>query len=161
MASRLRIASATALSIVIVAAVLGAQRGAPPSPAAGSPADATARIVAAAQALLTTLDPIGKTKIQFVAGSPQKTRWSNLPTGIFERTGLRVGDLNASQRAAVMTLLSTALSKDGYQKVIEIMRGDEILRTQGGGRGRGPGQGGPAFGLDEYYLAFIGTPSVT
>src|SRR5215212_5903054 len=139
MASRLRIASATALSSVIVAAVLSAQRGAPPSPAPGSPADATARIVASAQALLTTLDSVGKTKIQFVAGSPQKTRWSKLPTGIFERTGLRVGD----------------------QKVIEIMRGDEILRTQGGGRGRGPGRGGPAFGLDEYYLAFIGTPSVT
>jgi hypothetical protein len=162
MASRLRIASATAFLILTVAAGLAAQRGASPSPGASSPADATARIVASAQALLTTLDTAGKTTVQFPAGSPQKTRWSNLPTGIFQRTGLRVGDLNASQRAAVMTLLSTALSKDGYQKVIEIMRGDEMLRTQGGGRGRGGrGGGGPAFGLDEYYLAFIGPPSVT
>src|SRR5947208_16544844 len=43
------------------------------------------------------------------------------------------------------------------------MRGDEVLRTSGGGRGgRGPGGGGgggPAFGLDEYFLAFLGTPS--
>ena len=32
---------------------------------------------------------------------PQKTRWSNLPTGIFERQGLRMGDLTPPQRAAV------------------------------------------------------------
>jgi hypothetical protein len=65
-----------------------------------------------------------------------------------------------------MSLLSVALSRDGYRKVVEIMRGDEVLRTGGGGRGgggrgRGPGGGGPAFGEDEYYLAFVGTPSVT
>ncbi len=160
MVSRLRIASATTVLIVLVAAALTAQRGTPASPAAGSPADATARIVASAQALLTTLDAAGKTKVQYPAGSPQKTRWSNLPSGIFQRTGLRVGDLTASQRAALMALLSTALSTDGYQKVVDIMRGDEILRTQGGGRGRGPG-GGPTFGEGEYYLAFIGTPSIT
>ena len=46
------------------------------------------------------------------------------------------------------------------------MRGDEVLRTgQGGGGGRGPGGGpgggGVKFGEDEYYLAFLGTPSVT
>jgi hypothetical protein len=64
-----------------------------------------------------------------------------------------------------MTLLETALSKSGYQKVRDIMRGDEVLRQTGGGRGgRGaPGGGGsgPAFGEGEYYLAFLGTPSTT
>ena len=56
------------------------------------------------------------------------------------------------------------------------MQGDEVLRkgsSQGprgggdpnGGRGgagaRGGGRGGPAFGEDQYYLAFLGTPSAT
>ena len=51
------------------------------------------------------------------------------------------------------------------------MRGDEVLKTEtegrsgaaGGGRGRGGprGGGGVRFGEDEYYLAFLGTPSVT
>jgi hypothetical protein len=47
------------------------------------------------------------------------------------------------------------------------MRGDEVLRKNqqsGGGRGapNGGGRGGgPAFGEDEYYLAFVGTPSAT
>ena len=166
MPSLSRIASLTAGLLVIVAAALVAQRDTPASPS-NSPTDATARIVAAAQALINTLDAAGRAKVQYPFDSPQKKRWSNLPTGIFERQGLRMGDVTPAQRAAVMTLLSTALSKDGYQKVVEIMRGDEVLRTtdggrggRGRGRGRGPG-GGPAFGLDEYYLAFLGTPSTT
>ena len=88
---------------------------------------------------------------------------------MFERKGVRLGDLTPTQRAAVMTLLSAALSRDGYRKVGEIMLGDEVLRRgqgAGGQRGApaaaaGAGRGGPAFGEDEYYLAFLGTPSVT
>src|SRR6185295_10763725 len=95
---------------------------------------------------------------------PQTTRWSNLPSPMFERRGLRLADLTEPQRAAVMKLLATALSRDGYQKVLNIMEGDEALRQNGGGRGRpgGPGgRGGPAFGRDQYYVAFVGTPSAT
>ena len=115
---------------------------------------------------MTTLDDAGRAKVQFPFEGPQKTRWSNLPSPMFQREGLRLGDLTPAQRTAVMTLLSTALSKDGYRKVVDIMRGDEVLRTgQGGGGGRGPGGGpgggGVKFGEDEYYLAFLGTPSVT
>jgi hypothetical protein len=72
-----------------------------------------------------------------------------------------MGDLTPAQRTAAMSLLQAALSPDGYRKVTEIIRGDEILRTTGG-RGRGgPGGGGLNFGEDEYYLAFLGTPSAT
>jgi hypothetical protein len=65
-----------------------------------------------------------------------------------------------------MHLLTVALSRDGYRKVTEIMRGDEMLKTGGGGNGPGGrggrgGGGGPAFGEAEYYLAFLGTPSTT
>jgi hypothetical protein len=135
----------------------------PPAPGAGgAPAEATARIVAAAQAVVATLDDAGRTTVQFPFDGPQKTRWSNLPSPMYERRGLRLADLTEPQRAAVMTLLSTALSRDGYQKVLNIMEGDEVLRTRGGGRGRGgPGGGGPSFGRDQYYLAFVGTPSTT
>jgi hypothetical protein len=167
MGSPVRFVTLIWLSVfVLVGAVLCAQRGA--APAATSPAstaDATSRIVAAAQALLTTLDDPGRAKVQFPFDGPQKTKWSNLPSGIFERTGLRVGDLTPAQRSAVMTLLSTALSRDGYRKVMEIMRGDEVLRTtqRAGGPARGGGGrgGGVVFGEGEYYLAFLGTPSAT
>ncbi len=138
---------------VAVAASVAAQRS-PSPPAQTAAAEATARIVASAQALVATLDDAGRTKVQFPFDSPQKSRWSNLPTGIYKREGLRLGDLTAAQRAAAMALLSTALSQDGYRKVVEIMRGDEVLR---GGRGGG----GVRFGEDEYYLAFLGVPSVS
>jgi hypothetical protein len=120
-----------------VASVGFAQRGAP---AAVPPADATTRIVAAAQALLATLDDAGRAKVQFQFDGPQKTRWSNLPSGIFQREGLRIGDLTDVQRSAVMTLLTAALSADGFRKVTEIMRGDEVLRETDGGRGPGGGR---------------------
>lgn len=107
--------------------------------------------------------------MEFAFAGSQKARWSNLPTGIYHREGLRLGDLAPAQRTAVMALLSVALSKDGYRKVTEIMHGDEVLRTTNTGRGpRGGGGGAPGgagggggvtFGEDEYYLAFVGTPA--
>jgi Protein of unknown function (DUF3500) len=160
-----RLASIAALSLLVLVAATGfAQRSA----TANSQADATARIVTAAQAVVATLDQAGRASVQFPFDGPQKARWSNLPSPMFQRTGLRMGDLTPPQRAAVMMLLSAALSRDGYRKVVDIMRGDEVLRRgqsadagRQGGRGRGAGGGGPAFGEDEYYLAFVGTPSAT
>jgi uncharacterized protein DUF3500 len=160
-------------ALVAVAATALAQRSAAPA----TQADATARIVAAAQAVAAAFDEAGRARVQFPFDGPQRTRWSNLPGPMFQRTGVRMGDLTSAQRAAVMTLLSAALSRDGYRKAVDIMRGDEVLRRGqssadagggggGGGRGRGRGApgggaGGPAFGEDEYYLAFLGTPSAT
>jgi WD40 repeat protein len=97
---------------VALAASVAAQRS-PSPPAQTAGADATARIVASAQAFLGTLDEAGRTKVQFPFDSPQKARWSNLPTGIYKREGLRLGDLTLPQRAAAMAILSAAFSPDG------------------------------------------------
>ena len=133
-------------ALVAIAAITGqAQR----------PPDTTARIVAAAQAVAASLDDAGRAKLQFPFDSPQKAKWSNLPSPMFQRFGIRLTDLTQLQRDAVMKLLSVALSAEGYQKVVDVMRGDEILKRNSGGRG------GPAFGQDEYYLAYLGTPSTT
>jgi hypothetical protein len=40
------------------------------------------------------------------------------------------------------------------------MDGDEVLKTNRGGRTGGRG-GGVQFGRDEYYIALLGTPSAT
>jgi len=141
--------------------------------------DATGKTLAAAKALLATLDDAARAKVSFPFDSEQKHKWSNLPVGIYARHGLRWGDLSTVQREATLKLLATALSKQGLQKVKEIMEGDEVLRTPtgpgggpsaggppGGGPPGGPqggrgGASGPQFGRDEYYLAFLGTPSLT
>ena len=152
--------------------------------------DATGKTVAAAKAFLATLDEAARAKVSFAFNSEQKSKWSNFPVGIYPRNGLRWGDLNAAQREAALKLLATALSKQGLQKVKEIMEGDEVLKISESGRnggpmggppgggppngppggrrpgdgppgGRGGGMGGPNFGRDEYYLALLGTPSLT
>jgi hypothetical protein len=144
---------------------------APPLPITpAKDSDATGKTVAAAKALLATLDDAGRAKVSFAfTDNEQKVRWSNFPTGIFPRKGLRMGDLTPVQREAVFKLLGTALSKMGLQKVKDIMEGDEALRTGGGGMGPGGGGRGPGgpgggrlmFSRDEYYLALLGAPSLT
>ena len=91
MRSPVRIAHTICLSLFLAIAATGfAQRGGTsPKSSPGTPSDATARIVAAAQAVLTTLDDAGRAKVQFPFEGPQKTRWSNLPTPMFQREGLR------------------------------------------------------------------------
>jgi hypothetical protein len=131
------------------------QAAAPPAPTAA--AEATARIAASAQAFVATLDEAGQGKVQFPFDSPQRARWSNFPTGIFKREGLRLGDLTKAQRSAAMALLATAFSAEGYGKVGGIMGGDEALRVGAGGGGGGRVR----FGEDEYYLAFLGPPSAS
>ncbi len=127
--------------------------------AAQSPA---ARVARAATAFLATLDAQQRQSVTFAYDdAAQRQRWSNLPSGIVRRAGLRLGDLSAPQRAAAMTLLSTVLSPRGYQKVQEIVEADEVLRQQSGGGGGGRGPGGLQFGRDEYYVSLLGAPSET
>jgi hypothetical protein len=79
---------------------------------------------------------------------------------MYQRDGIRLTDLTPAQRESIMKLLQVALSAEGYQKVRDIMKGDEVLRTSSSG-GAGRGGRGPSFGENEYYLAFVGTPSTT
>ena len=131
---------------VAVTATGLAQRGRTSAATSGAQSEQTAHIVAAAQGVLATLDDAGRATVQFAFEGPQKTRWSNLPSGIFQREGLRMGDVTPAQRTAVNTLLSAALSRDGYRKVTEIMRGDEVLRTAEAASGRGVAGGTPGTG---------------
>ncbi len=140
---------------VVLAAGLIARFPDAPRAQSNAQADTTARIVAAAQAVIASVDAAARAKLVFPFDSPQRTNWSNLPSGIYQRNSLKLGDLTAPQQAAVMRLLSTALSADGYRKVVDVMNGDEVLK-RGATAGRGP-----AFGRDEFFIAFIGTPSTT
>jgi len=94
----------------------------------------------------------------FAFNSPQRTGWSNLPGPMFQRKGLRLGDLTPPQRDAAMALVSAMLSREGYKKVLDIMNGDEALKNSRCGRTGGRGAG-VQFGRDEYYIALLGAPS--
>jgi Protein of unknown function (DUF3500) len=114
----------------------------------------TTKVVAAATAFLGTLSADQKTKINFAyTDAAQRARWSNFPTGIFQRAGVRWGDMSDAQHTALMNLLGTVLSDDGLKMVKEQMNADDVLKAQGGGN--------LIFGSAEYYVAFLGTPSET
>jgi hypothetical protein len=137
--------------ILILALCLG-------SAAAGATPATTPRIVAATNAFLATLDDADKAAVLFERGdTAQQQRWSNLPGGIFQRTGLMWGDLDATQRAAWLAVMQTTLSAEGYQRVVDEWRADDALAARGGA---GPGRG-PQFGMGFYYIAIIGAPSQT
>jgi Protein of unknown function (DUF3500) len=119
-------------------------------------ADATSKkIVAAAKAFTTTLSEAQKAKVIFAwTDSAQRTKWSNLPTGLFLRNGLKLDDMTAAQKTATFALLETVLSAKGYKQVRQVIDGDEVLKsTDGGGR--------LIFGEAEYFISFVGTPSET
>lgn len=145
---------------------------------------ATASALEAAEKFLNTLDDAQRAKVVFeFSDDAQRKRWSNFPTGIFQRAGLRMGDLTLAQREAAMGLLKATLSSQGYDKITQIVEGDEVLKAGDSGNvGRGGGGGGPGgakgpaggkgpdgrggkgggliFGHDNYYVAFLGRPSM-
>ena len=120
-------------------------------PAAGKPAT---EIFAAAAKFLATLDDGQRAKGVFdFKDEAQRKRWSNLPSGIFKRAGLRWGDLTPPQREAGLAVLAAALSPQGYEKVRQIVEADEALKKSEGGR--------MTFGHDEYFISFLGKPSAS
>jgi hypothetical protein len=124
----------------------------------------TAGAVAAANAFLDALDAKQREQAALEYGSTKKPNWSNLPVTIVKRNGVRLGDLNKDQRGKAMSVVAAVLSKGGYQKVIDIMDGDQQLAEGKGGKGgkdKGGKGGGPMFGVDQYYLAIFGKPSAT
>src|SRR5262245_45416189 len=95
---------------------------------AASAQTATARIVSAANAFLSSLDEKQKQSVMFAFDDEeQRVRWSNLPTSMVPRSGAALKDLSPKQQSEAMNLLAAALSKRGLEKVRQIMDGDEVL----------------------------------
>jgi hypothetical protein len=136
---------------------------------------ATSRIVSAANTFLSTLDTKQRQSVLFAFDDEtQRARWSNLPIAMTPRAGLSMKELNPAQRSAALTVVSSALSPRGFEKVQQIMEGDEVNQKN---EGNGPRNGGPPpgnsdnrppfrtggnnamFGKDLYYISILGTPS--
>jgi Protein of unknown function (DUF3500) len=148
----------------------------------------TAQIVQAANSFLATLDSKQRERVLYAFDNEQqRARWSNLPTGFVPRGGISLKEMTPAQRSASMNLLAVALSKRGYEKVQQIMEGDEVNKKTDTGPpgnhgnpppganggpppgpppdGARPPRGGPRglsgdmFGRDLYFISFLGTPS--
>ena len=77
--------------------------------------------------------------------------WSNLPSAVVPREGLRLGDLDAAKGTAAREMLAAALSACGLTMLDEIRRADDALipvdTRKVGWDGR------------NYFLTILGTPS--
>jgi hypothetical protein len=79
-----------ALLLVFPVAANSQQRaGSPPTAVAAANGTVTAQVVEAANAFLAALSAAERTKCTFSFNGTQRTGWSNLPSGIFQRNGLR------------------------------------------------------------------------
>lgn len=109
--------------------------------------DRAAAIYAAVSGFVNTLTSAQLASVIYPAGNTtQRAKWSNFPTGIFQRNGLKIGSMTATQVQALYTMLGAVLSPEGFQKVNRIMTGDQTLS-------------GGNYGTNEYYVSFVGTPS--
>lgn len=165
--------AAALLALPVAAQSTSQEAGAVPAVSTEAATDAqTAVIVDAAEAFMASLEDSQREAVLFAwEDDAQRTNWSNFPTGLFQRAGLRWGDLTEIQRESLISLLGTVLSEDGLRMVQEQMASDEVLKAEeGGGAGGGLidrlgslfGGGGPGdliFGSDEYYVSFVGEPS--
>ena len=114
----------------------------------------TSRIVAAANAFLTTLDQAQRGRVLFgFDDDKQRAHWSNFPNQMVRRSGLSLGELSAAQRSAALAVVSSALSPRGFEKVQQIVDADEMLKTNE--------RSNAMFGKDLDFISFLGTPSDT
>ena len=125
--------------------------------------DATLKAVAAAKVFLAALDEGRRAKVVLDLNKDTRSRWSNLPNGApglgFVRNGIKLGDMTPAQQDAALALVAATLSPQGYQKIINIVNGDEILeKTSAPARAAG---NRTRFGRAEYYVAILGAPSAT
>jgi len=129
------------------------------------PADMTARAMAAAETFLATLDSAQRAKANLAFNESTRTVWSNLPTGIAmqvgatERNGVKLGMLTPAQEKAALAMVASVLSRDGFQKAMQIVEADQLLET----RSAPTRAAGAAirFGRAEYYVSILGKPSTT
>ncbi|MCI0681693.1 MAG: DUF3500 domain-containing protein [Gemmataceae bacterium] len=109
--------------------------------------------VAKANAFLDMLDAKQRDKVLYEFGSAKKPSWSNLPVTMVPRNGLPLGELTKPQRAAALDVLAAVLSKQGYQKAIDIMNADDQLVKGKDNKMR--------FGTEHFFIALFGKPSPT
>ncbi len=115
-----------------------------------------AKVLCAVQAFEATLTSTQLAGVQFDYEKANAIKWSNLPCGSQCREGLELSSLTSTQLAAAMAVAAaatgTASADQGYTEVTDIIAADDILQATAGGS---------TYGSGNYFIAFVGTPSLT
>ena len=103
--------------------------------AVSRPDTATSRIVTAANNFLSSLNEKQRQSVLYAFDDEkQRATWSNFPTSFVPRGGIPLKGMTPAQRSAAMALVSAALSAKGFEKVQQIMEGDEVLKATDSGQ---------------------------
>ena len=106
-------------------------------------------MITAAKAFLNSLTPELHAKASIAFNSDERFNWKFFPA---RRKGVPLKELNDASVQAAHKLLQTALSHRGYQKTVNIIQLENVLRALEGSDYRDPGL---------YYLSFFGEPDLT
>jgi len=112
-----------------------------------------ARMADGARSFLASLTDEQRARASFAFDSEQRLRFHFIPPETFERQGLRINEMDATQRQRAHDLLRAGLSERGYMTATQIMEAEGILAMlEGDGR---------RFQRDAaaYLVSVFGTPS--
>ena len=109
-------------------------------------------MASAAEAFLESLTPDQRAQATFTMESDEREKWHFIPTEMFPRNGLTLGEMSDEQRARAHDLLSAGLSQRGYLTTTAVMDLEAVLHEieQGGRLERNP---------ELYFFSIFGTPS--
>ncbi|HTL07190.1 MAG TPA: DUF3500 domain-containing protein [Chitinophagaceae bacterium] len=109
-------------------------------------------LVQKANSFIQLLTDAQKAKALYPFDTAERYRFMYVP--LEDRKGISMNELNSAQRAAVIALLSTSISKETVQKVQAIMQLDDVLKAIENRKPedhyRDPGK---------YFITVFGTPS--
>lgn len=114
-----------------------------------------AKVLCAVAAFEATLTTTQLAAVQFSYTKANAIKWSNLPCGADCREGLELSTLTAAQLTAAMAVVAAATGttvNEGYSEVTQIIAADDILKVTAGGT---------TYSSGNYFIAFVGTPSLT
>lgn len=117
------------------------------------------KVVDLAEAFKATLTKEQSALLQRAYSKTDAVRWSNFPQAFSRpnRVGLNLGTLNAAQLTAFKALMSSVLTQnianEGYDELEGVRAADDYL-------GKATKQS-DTFGAGNYYIAFLGQPSIT
>ncbi|HZL90766.1 MAG TPA: DUF3500 domain-containing protein [Pirellulaceae bacterium] len=110
----------------------------------------------AAEKFLATLDEQHRAAATFEFDDPRRVDWHFIPLPSAdkpEREGLKVRQMNESERKAAFALLKSALSEVGYEKATKIMALESLLAELQ------KAKGGPIRDSERYYFCVFGKPT--
>ena len=117
----------------------------------------------AATKFLAALTPEQRQKAAFAFESEERLKWHFIPTEMFPRNGLILGEMNEAQRKAAHGLLRSGLSQSGYMTATAIMDLETVLNAiESAARQAAPG-GRSVENMRRdpvrYFFSVFGTPS--